>query len=384
MTQPGPSRLLPPPDEPVQRTASVDALRSSTGSGPRNDAWWKEEATVGDPDGLRDRGVSPNGDIILSTHILSQVGSEPIMAGDLLGRVNEALKPIEGRAPQEEIDRQRWLLMERMLPGAIEAKLVFLDFIRRLEKEQIEQIRVNVYEQFDERQLPDMVEKANVRSPAELDAKLRGLGSSLSSVRRGFFEQVAAREMIRKHGQDDSEVTHDELLTYYQDHADEFAIPAKVRWERLMIRFDKFRTKRDAYLAMVSMGNAVLRGASFASVAKRESQGPRADEGGKYDWTQQGSLASRVLDEAIFSERVNHMSDILEDDQGFHIVRVIERTPTTRVPFVEAQVGIRERIKEERRDQAVKDYLARLKQETYVWNYFDDETHLADREKTFR
>ena len=88
------------------------------------------------------------------------VGSEPILAGDLLARINEALKQAEGQVPEEELERQRWLLLERMLPAAIEAKLVFLDFTRRLEKEQIDMIRVNVYKQFDEKQLPHLIESA--------------------------------------------------------------------------------------------------------------------------------------------------------------------------------------------------------------------------------
>ena len=73
------------------------------------------------------------------------------------------------------------------------------------------------------------------------------------------------------------------------------------------------------------MGNAVLRGASFAVVARRESNGPRAEDGGRYDWTNQGSLASEKLDHAIFSLPVDVMSDIIEDQFGFHIVRVVER-----------------------------------------------------------
>ena len=286
--------------------------------------------------------------------------------------------------PEEELERQRWLLLERMLPSAIEAKLVFLDFTRRLEKEQIEMIRVNVYEQFDEKQLPQLIESAQVRSAAELDAKMRTYGSSLDSVRRSFFEQVAAREMIRKNGEDESEVTHDDLLAYYQDHADDYALQAKAKWERIMVRFDQFGSKRDAYKALAEMGNEVLRGASFAVVARRGSQGPRAQQGGEYDWTNQGSLASEVLDEAIFSLPVGVMSDILEDELGFHIVRVIDRKPAGRVPFLEAQVGIREKIKEERRDRKVKDYLERVKRETYVWNYFTDEAQVAERDRDLR
>jgi hypothetical protein len=170
--------------------------------------------------------------------------------------------------------------------------------------------------------------------------------------------------MIRKHGEDDREVTHDDLLVYYQEHEEEFRLQARARWEHLMVKFSEFESKRAAYKALADMGNSVLRGAPFDSVARLKSQGPRADQGGQYDWTTRGSLASKVLDDAIFS---------------FHIVRVIERQEAGRVPFPEAQAGIRKKIQEARRDAKVKEYLDRLKRETYVWNHFDSEERIATR-----
>ena len=54
-------------------------------------------------------------------------------------------------------------------------------------------------------------------------------------------------------------------------------------------------------------------------------KGPTSHEGGRYDWTTKGSLVSDVIDQAIFSLPVGKLSRILEDEKGFHIVRVIER-----------------------------------------------------------
>jgi parvulin-like peptidyl-prolyl isomerase len=357
---------------PTRGAAGLEAGAAVDRSAPEQ--WWKEDAeqTLTDPEsGGHGRAVSPRGEIIQSTQILSMVGNQPILAGDLLARINELLKPLEGRVPEDDLDQQRWLLMERLLPAAIEAKLVYLDFTRGLEKAQLELIQKNVFEQFDEKQLPEMVKRAGVRSAAELDAKMRSFGSSLDSVRRGFFEQVAAREMIRKHGEDDSEVTHDQLLAYYQDHLADYEVKAKARWEHMMVRFDRFKSEQEAHAALGHMGNAVLRGTPFAVVARRDSQGPRAEYGGQYDWTFQGSLASEVLDDAIFSLPVGVLSDRLKDETGWHIVRVIERKEAGRVPFLEAQVDIREKIKEQRRDTKIKAYLDRLKRETYVSSVFE-------------
>lgn len=399
LTSPGPSRVLPTPGdrEPEAQLVSGEAdagLRVANRppqDGAADDAqaerWWNEDAarSIGNAGRAEPgRGLSPRGEILLSTQILSWVGNEPILAGDLLGRINEALEPAVGKVPEEELERQRWMLMEQLLPAAIESKLVYLDFTRNLEREQIEGIRTGVYKQFDEKQLPQLVEQAKLKNAAELEMRMRSYGSSLENVRRTFYEQVAAREMIRRQAGEDAEVTHDDLLAYYREHLDEYSFESKARWEHLMTRFNRFPSRREAYNALREMGNSVLYGAKLETVARERSQGPTAASGGQYDWTTQGSLVSRVLDEAIFSIKVGELSEILMDDDGFHIVRVIERQEAGHMPFVEAQVGIRDKIRQQRRDEKVQAYLEKLKRETYVWNYFSEGEQVAGQDRSLK
>ena len=122
------------------------------------------------------------------------------------------------------------------------------------------------------------------------------------------------------------------------------------------------------------MGDEVLHGAAFAAVAKRSSNGATAANGGRYDWTTKGSLASEKLDLAIFSLPVAHLSRKIEDDRGFHIVRVVERVPAGRLPFSEVQNEIREQIVKQRQETARKEYGETLRNGIYVWTIFDEET----------
>ena len=127
------------------------------------------------------------------------------------------------------------------------------------------------------------------------------------------------------------------------------------------------------------MGNEILAGKPLADVARARSEGPTASQGGLFDWTNEGSLASKRLDEAIFSLPVGQLSAIIEDepspnlaDQGaLHIVRVVERKEAGRTPFLEAQVGIRETLVAERQRKATDDYLGKLRERTPVWSVFD-------------
>ena len=128
---------------------------------------------------------------------------------------------------------------------------------------------------------------------------------------------------------------------------------------------------------MLFRSNDVLEGKPFAEIARTRSEGPTAAAGGTYDWTTKGSLASKVLDEAVFTLPVGQLSTILEDGGMLHIVRVTERTDAGRTPFIEAQVSIRQDLMDERRKREMDDYLAKLKERTPVWTIFDGQPPTA-------
>jgi hypothetical protein len=169
------------------------------------------------------------------------------------------------------------------------------------------------------------------------------------------------------------EITHEEMLRYYHAHGEEFAVPARAKWEQLSVRFDNHPSKDAAWQKIAGMGNEVLRGAPLAAVAKRHSEAPNAAEGGQHDWITRGSLASVKIDEAVFTLPPNRLSQIIEDERGFHIVRILDREDAHQIDFVEAQADIKEKLKKQKVQEQVMAYVDRLKARTRVWTVFDDQ-----------
>src|SRR4029078_13201009 len=107
-------------------------------------------------------------------------------------------------------------------------------------------------------------------------------------------------------------------------------------------------------------------GRPFAEIAQTQSQGVTAYNGGAYDWTTQGSLAAKNIDENIFALPVGALSEIIKTDRGFHIVRVLERKAAGRKSFEETQAEITKNLKEDKRESQIKKYLDGLRQNTPV------------------
>jgi len=259
----------------------------------------------------------------------------------------------------------------------IETLLVYVDACREIPADKLPEIRKNVDKAFDEQQLPQMMRQEGAANSLEFEQRLRQRGMTLDRMRKMFFERGLAQEWLRKNVGGDEEIPHAELIAWYQNHLEEYEFPAQARFEVLTVKMGLKRSRAAAWDMLAAMGNEVLGGRPFAEVAQSRSEGPTAAQGGGFDWTNQGSLASKKLDEAIFALPTGELSAIIEDGEALHIVRVVERKAAGRTPFLDAQVGIRDQLVLDKRRQASDDYLAKLRARTPVWTVFDDPTGSA-------
>jgi hypothetical protein len=236
---------------------------------------------------------------------------------------------------------------------------------------------------FEEVEVPRLIGLLKVNDRSDLDAALKKHGTSLKDVERQFTERTIAGEWMRQRMPKPQPIAHEALLAYYQDHLKEYEYDAHVTWEELMARFDRHGGDRDAtWRALCAMGNEVwntaqanpgLRGPVFAAVAKAQSHGVTAAAGGIHAKTTLGALRCDAINQQLATLQIGQMSDGIESEFGFHIVRVLERTEAGRVPFTEAQADIRKALEAEQRTAMLEAELKKLRITARVWTTFDGE-----------
>jgi parvulin-like peptidyl-prolyl isomerase len=359
--------------------------------------------------------------------IVARVGDKTILYGDVAPTVNLILAPIlakaKSQAERDAIEAQREALTKNIVQQAVQSKMLLLEFERSMPSEikadakkraEAEgKMKKSIRTQFDMtlnrarekvanasqdeidkmlRQEPTIMRLAvlmkdrHLESPGELDQALREFGTSLDQQVKDFGEYAMGMEAARNHlglgsgsRTPKKEITHQEILDYYQAHASDYAIPSKARFEILTAKIANYGGDRQAARnAVAQWGNEVLLGGTpFPAVARKYSQEPRAQDGGYYDWITSGSLASKAVDQAVFSLEVDKLSQIIEDDTGFHIIHVLERTDAGKLSFQEAQQEIREAIESQRRAEKQEKYLTELKARTKIWTIYDPPVEAA-------
>jgi hypothetical protein len=313
--------------------------------------------------------------------IVGRVGLYAILASDVWTAADVILAENRDKIPPGQVERQRKALIDHsfraLLKRQVDTKLIYYDAVGALPKEAIQNIEGQVNRIFEEHELPKLLELWHVHSQRELDEKLMSLGTSVQGHKRAFAEQMVAQQWMRQKVKIDEDVNHEQMLEYYNRHLSDFEQPARARWEQLRVRIARYPSKEAARAALARMGNQVIDGRPLADVAREGSDGPTAAEGGLHPWTGQGSLVSEVLDRAIFGLPVGRLSPILEDKTSLNIVRVVQREDARRTPFVDAQVEIRKKIRQERNRVQQQAYLDRLRRRVPVWTLYGDEQETA-------
>jgi hypothetical protein len=289
--------------------------------------------------------------------------------------VEPIIEQNRSRLTPEQEKELRVRLVREVLSQYVQIKALYQEFFRDMAgnkppKEIAEmqtQVTTKAGQIFYEKQVPQMMKKYKVNDAAALERALQAKSMSLSAYRTQFIERILSSELERKYVPDEYEFSRAELLSYYQSHPEEWTVAGRARWRDLCVRFNE-HSRDEAEQKIRDMGNQVyLGGRAFEAVAKSMSEGFTAADGGIYDWTTQGSLKSKALDIAIFSLPLRHLSLVIEDEMGFHIIEVLEREDGHTKSFDLAQVDIRQKLSEEKRSKTLKEFHEKVMARTPVW-----------------
>lgn len=314
--------------------------------------------------------------------VLAVIGKSHIVMGDLMpkveARIQDVLSKTNQKVPEDQLHYGRLNMLRGLLAQAIQNKMMRETFlIEQVGTENADKreeadakLTARARQMFFENELPELKEQYETADLNQLDDLLRAKGSSLAARQREFVDQMLGHLYIRGQVERDPEVSIAEINEYYRSHLEDYERPTRARWEQLTILFSEVPDRNEAKQTIWDMGREAYFGGSMEAVAREKSQEPLAQSGGVHDWTAQGALASDKLDNQIFSIPLNAMSEIIEDDSGYHIIRVLERQEKGLIPLSEVQDDIRKLIRQEKIATSQRKAMENVQVRIPVWSLF--------------
>lgn len=191
----------------------------------------------------------------------------------------------------------------------------------------------------------------------DLEQYLRLEGYTLESYKKELAREEEARlreERVRQLAVGPVEPTEADLTTYYTANRDRYqSEPEKVRVAHILVR--------QAKLADELVAAASRPGANFAALAQAHSLDEKTKpSGGETDWFgRSDSPFSEKVTDVVWSSEIGQVK-LVDDEEGFHIVKLLERRAARVPPLAEIRDTVRaDYVREEEGKRWDKWYAAR-------------------------
>ncbi len=224
-----------------------------------------------------------------------------------------------------------------------------------------------------EQDITDEIMKVASRQkpPATFDqfkAKMETYGYDFEQLKTQIRTVLGQQKLMAKEFPDEASFTEADAKAYYEKNKAKYDIPEQTRASHILIKTDLTDPNSDpnqvkalARAKAEDLLKQINEGADFAALAKAHSQDPSsAPRGGDLSFFGRGKMVP-PFDKAAFELKVGKVSNIVETQYGFHIIKVTDRKEASTTSFEEAKAGIMaEQGQRKLRDLAVK-YVEKLK-----------------------
>src|SRR6201997_3247792 len=142
-----------------------------------------------------------------------------------------------------------------------------------------------------------------------------------------------------------------DLKKYYDDNIAHYRTDGQVRASHILIAAPKDASAADKAKAKQKADEVLAQLKAhpdqFAQIAQQDSQDPgSASKGGDLGYFGPGMIAGgKAIDDAVFKLKKDEISDIVQTDFGFHIIKVTDVKPAVTKPFDEVKDSIAKDVK---------------------------------------
>jgi parvulin-like peptidyl-prolyl isomerase len=183
-------------------------------------------------------------------------------------------------------------------------------------------------------------------------------------------DNLIIQELIKQEVIDKIKVGDADLEKYYKEHTQEFIEPEKVKVNIILFKLkdnatpeEKKAQKKKADLAQ----KRLKKGDDFEKVAKEVSEDERTkNSGGNTGFFSKGKRMNTYgekVEEKAFTLKTGQISDIIEEKNGYYLIKVGEKKPQKEETFQEAKSKIERRMQQEEQKKAYDTYLESLKKQ---------------------
>ncbi len=205
-------------------------------------------------------------------------------------------------------------------------------------------------------------------------------GVSYEDFKNNLRNQLISQHVIQSEVGSHIQITPNDVKQFYEAHKADMEQPEQVRLSEILVPVatPKGPDGKDipsaeptpeavaaAEAKAKELYDKISKGAKFEDVAKAESAGPTAANGGDLGYFKRGALA-KELEDKTFAMKGGQVAEPIRTKQGFVILKVAEHTESGVPEMKKVEQAIQERLYYTKLEPAMNDYLKKLREDAYI------------------
>ncbi len=212
--------------------------------------------------------------------------------------------------------------------------------------------------------------KGNFESEEEFNEALKRSNLTLNQLKEDINRQLMIEEAINRE-YEKIEVTEEEIAKYYEENKDSFFQPESVKASHILVE-----NKDEAELILNQLNDGI---ADFDKLAREKSICPSSEQGGDLGYFSRGQMVEE-FEKVAFSLEIGEISDIVETEFGFHIIKCEDIREEHQQTFEEAKANIENRLKSQKQNETIQTLLTTLRDDSDVIIHYDFTSELESTE----
>ena len=188
-------------------------------------------------------------------------------------------------------------------------------------------------------------------------------GITEAELRKQIGKNLTIQKFIDTKFKGKAQVTEQEAKDFYNNNQDKFKQPEMAHARHILITAKETEPKADKdrkRAKLVQIKKQLKDGGNFADLAKQFSDCPSKDRGGDLGFFPRGQMV-KPFEQAVFKMMPGDVSDIVETEFGYHLIKLEEKKPAKTVTFDEAKAKITAYLTQEKVTNNIEAFLAEAK-----------------------
>jgi len=288
--------------------------------------------------------------------VLAKVNGAPITRGE----VDRAMKVLiaQNRIPQPTTAENEKLAETGTLEQLVTAELLYQAGMKKDIKDLDKQVTDRLAQN-----------KAKFPTPAEYENALKASGLTEKELTDITRKDIVITNLIEKDIDGTIKVSDEDAKKFYDENKDKyFKQDEGIKASHILIGVDanaKPEEKKAAKEKAEALLKEVKAGKDFAELAKANSTCPSSKQGGDLGFFSRGQMVE-PFEKAAFALKPGEVSDVVETQFGYHIIKVTDKKAAGYVPYADVMEKIVAFLKSQQRQKALTDYTGELRKKAKI------------------